>query len=50
MNNQTANNANNSMTSEAAETDTTNSSIVQPHTPQPTRNENGSNNNSPTSE
>jgi len=49
VNNQTAN-ANNSMTSET-EADTTNSSIVQPNTPQqPTRNENGSNNNSPTSE
>ncbi|KYQ56552.1 E3 ubiquitin-protein ligase SMURF2 [Trachymyrmex zeteki] len=51
VNNQTANNANNSVTSETAEADTTNSSMVQPNTPQqPTRNENGSNNNSPTME
>jgi len=49
VNNQIANNANNSVTSEIAEADTTNS-MVQPNTPQqPTRNENGSNNNSPTS-
>lgn len=51
MNNQTTNNASNSTTSETAEADTTSSPIVQPNTPQqPTRNENGSNNNSPTSE
>ncbi|KYM92107.1 E3 ubiquitin-protein ligase SMURF2 [Atta colombica] len=51
VNNQTANNANNSITSEIAEADTTNSSMIQPNTPQqPMRNENGSNNNSPTME
>lgn len=51
MNGQTANNANNSVTSETAEADTTSSPMVQPNTPQqPTRNENGSNNNSPTGE
>jgi len=51
MSNQISTNANNSVTSEIVETDTTNSSIVQSNTPQqPMRNENGSNNNSPTSE
>jgi len=50
MNNQISTNANNSVTSEIVEADTTSSS-VQSNTPQqPTRNENGSNNNSPTSE
>lgn len=51
MNNQAVNNANNSVTSETAEADTMSSPIVQPSTPQQsTRNENGSNNNSPTGE
>ncbi|EFN81984.1 E3 ubiquitin-protein ligase Smurf1 [Harpegnathos saltator] len=51
VNNQTTNNASNSTTSETAEADTTSSPIVQPNTPQQsTRNENGSNNNSPTME
>jgi hypothetical protein len=50
MNNQISTNTNNSVMSEIVETDTT-SLPIQSNTPQQsTRNENGSNNNSPTSE